>query len=134
MANEKYTERAMGFIQSAQTTALTSGHQQFVPLHLLKVLMDDDQGMASGLIEKSGGDARLVRAGVEAELKKIPSVSGAGDQVYLSREMAKVNETAEKIAKKAGDSYITVERLLLALVIEKASDAGKILASAGVVS
>ena len=132
MANEKYTERASGFIQSAQTYALTNGHQQFIPLHLLKVLMDDDQGMSSGLIEKAGGDSKLVRAQVEAELKKIPSVSGADDKIYLSREMAKVSEQAEKIAKKAGDSYVTVERLLLALALEKDSDAGRILAAGGV--
>ena len=132
MENQKYTERAAGFIQSAQTLALTSGHQQLLPVHLLKVLMDDEQGMASGLIEKAGGDPQKVRVGVETALKKIPSVSGAGDQIYLSREMARVNETAEKVAKKAGDSYITVERLLLALVMEKDNEAGKALAAGGV--
>ncbi len=131
MEKQKFTERAAGFINSAQTAALTNGHQQFMPLHLLKVLMDDEQGMASGLIEKSGGDASQVRRDIDTQMAKIPSVSGAGDQVYLSREMAKVNERAEEVAKKAGDSYITVERLLLALVIEKTSDAGKILANAG---
>ncbi len=131
MEQQKFTDRAAGFIQSAQTAALTNGHQQFVPLHLLKVLMDDSQGMASGLIEKSGGDAARVRRAVETEMKKIPSVSGGNSQTYLSREMARVIETAEKVAKKAGDSYITVERLLLALVLEKDTDAGKILADAG---
>ncbi|VAW23273.1 ClpB protein, partial [hydrothermal vent metagenome] len=72
---EKFTERSRGFVQSAQTMALGQGHQQFMPVHLLKVLLDDEQGMASGLIEKAGGDAKLVRAGVETSLKKIPSVS-----------------------------------------------------------
>jgi len=129
---EKYTERARGFIQSAQTAALGKGHQQFAPLHLLKVLLDDDQGMANGLIERAGGDPKAVRAGVEAALNKIPSVSGDGSQLYLSRELARVFETAESAAQKAGDSYVTVERLLLALVVEKDTDAGKILASAGV--
>ncbi len=129
---EKYTERARGFIQSAQTMALGQGHQQFAPVHLLKVLMDDDQGMASGLIERAEGDPVQVRAGVEAALKKIPSVSGDGGQVYLSRELAKVFDTAESAADKAGDSFVTVERLLLALVIEKTADAGKILSAAGV--
>ena len=129
---EKYTERARGFIQSAQQMALGRGHQQFAPVHLLKVLMDDDQGLGSGLIDRSGGDSKAVRAGVEAALKKIPVVSGDGSQVYLSRELARVFETAESAAQKAGDSFVTVERLLLALVIDKDTDAGKILSSSGV--
>ncbi|HEY8577167.1 MAG TPA: ATP-dependent chaperone ClpB [Devosia sp.] len=128
---EKYTERARGFIQSAQTAALGKGHQQFAPIHLLKVLLDDDQGMANGLIERAGGDPKAARAGVEAALGKIPSVSGDGSQLYLSRELARVFDTAESAAQKAGDSYVTVERLLLALVVEKDTDAGKILLSAG---
>ncbi|MCB1516812.1 MAG: ATP-dependent chaperone ClpB, partial [Hyphomicrobiaceae bacterium] len=128
---EKYTERARGFIQSAQTLALGQGHQQFQPIHLLKVLMDDDQGLASGLIERAGGDAKAVRAGVEAELKKIPAVSGGDGQIYLSRDMAKLFDTAEKAADKAGDSYVTVERLLLAILIESSSEAGKVLTSSG---
>ncbi len=129
---EKYTERARGFIQSAQTGALGKGHQQFTPLHLLKVLLDDDQGMANGLIERAGGDPKAARAGVEAGLNKIPKVSGDAGQLYLSREMARVFDTAEQAAQKAGDSFVTVERLLLALVIEKDTDAGRILASSGV--
>ncbi|SEQ31354.1 ATP-dependent Clp protease ATP-binding subunit ClpB [Devosia sp. YR412] len=129
---EKYTERARGFIQSAQTIALGKGHQQFAPIHLLKVLMDDDQGMASGLIERAGGDAQTVRAAVEAAIAKIPTVSGDAGQLYLGRELARVFETSESAAQKAGDSYVTVERLLLALVVEKDTDAGKILSSAGV--
>ncbi|WP_240230753.1 ATP-dependent chaperone ClpB [Devosia lacusdianchii] len=129
---EKYTERARGFIQSAQTIALGKGHQQFAPIHLLKVLLDDDQGMANGLIERAGGDPKAARAAVEAALAKIPSVSGDGSQLYLSRELARVFDTAESAAQKAGDSYVTVERLLLALVVEKDTDAGKILSSAGV--
>jgi len=129
---EKYTERARGFIQSAQTGALGKGHQQFAPIHLLKVLLDDDQGMANGLIERAGGDPKAARAGVEAALAKIPTVSGDAGQLYMSRELARVFETAESAAQKAGDSYVTVERLLLALVVEKDTDAGKILSSAGV--
>jgi ATP-dependent Clp protease ATP-binding subunit ClpB len=130
---EKFTERARGFIQSAQTQALGKGHQQFSPVHLLKVLLDDDQGMANGLIERAGGDPKLARAEVEAAIAKIPSVSGSGaSQLYLSREMARVFDTAESAAQKAGDSFVTVERLLLALVVEKDTDAGKILSSAGV--
>ena len=129
---EKYTERARGFIQSAQTFALGQGHQQFSPIHLLKVLLDDDQGMANGLIERAGGDPRAARAGVEAALDKVPKVSGDAGQLYLGRELARVFDTAEQAAQKAGDSFVTVERLLLALVIEKDTDAGRILASAGV--
>ncbi len=129
---EKYTERARGFIQNAQQAALSNGHQQFAPLHLLKVLLDDEEGMAAGLIGKAGGNAQLVRAETEAALNKIPKVSGDGSQLYLSRELARVFDTAEKAAQKAGDSFVTVERLLLALVVEKDVDAGKILASAGV--
>ena len=129
---EKYTERARGFIQSAQTGALGMGHQQFAPVHLLKVLLDDDQGMANGLISKAGGDPKAARAGVEAALNKIPKVSGDAGQLYLGRELARVFDTAEQAAQKAGDSFVTVERLLLALVIEKDTDAGKILSSAGV--
>src|SRR5690349_5092858 len=94
--------------------------------------MDDDQGLGSGLIDRAGGDSKAVRAGVEAALKKVPVVSGDNGQVYLSREMARVFETAESAAQKAGDTFVTVERLLLALTIEKDTDAGKILSSAGV--
>ncbi len=128
---EKFTERARGFVQSAQTLALGQGHQQFMPAHLLKVLLDDEQGMAAGLIEKAGGDAKLVRASLEAAMKKIPSVSGDGGQVYLSREIARVFETAEEVAKKSGDSFVTVERLLLALTMERQTDAGMALKAGG---
>ncbi|UYQ72838.1 ATP-dependent chaperone ClpB [Pelagibacterium flavum] len=129
---EKYTERTRGFIQSAQQMALSRGHQQFSPLHILKVLVDDPEGMATGLIDRAGGNAQAVRAGVEDGLKKLPSVSGDSGQIYLSRELARVFETAEAAAQKAGDSFVAVERMLLALTIEKDTDAGKILASAGV--
>jgi ATP-dependent Clp protease ATP-binding subunit ClpB len=129
---EKYTERTRGFIQSAQQMALSRGHQQFTPLHILKVLVDDPEGMAIGLIERAGGNGQAVRAGVEEGLKKLPSVSGDSGQIYLSRELARVFETAEAAAQKAGDSFVAVERMLLALTIEKDTDAGKILASSGV--
>ncbi|MEZ5840065.1 MAG: ATP-dependent chaperone ClpB [Hyphomicrobiales bacterium] len=130
---EKYTERARGFVQSAQNLALARGHQQFSAEHLLKVLVDDEQGMASGLIEKAGGRARDVAAAIEGVLARLPKVEGAGaGQLYLAPALARVFETAEKIAQKAGDSFITVERLLVAMAIEKDSEAGKILAKAGV--
>ncbi len=130
---EKYTERARGFIQSAQSLALREGHQQFTPEHVLKVLLDDPEGLASGLIDRSGGNSRQALSGVEAALGKMPKVSGSGSgQVYLAAATARLFDNAEKIAEKAGDSFVTVERLLLAVALEKDSDAGKILAKAGV--
>ncbi|NRG17194.1 ATP-dependent chaperone ClpB [Rhizobiales bacterium] len=129
---EKYTERARGFVQSAQTFALAQGHQQFAPEHLLKVLLDDSEGMCAGLIERAGGRPKDAALAVEQALAKMPKVSGAGGQLYLAPETAKVFEQAEKIAQKAGDSYVTVERLLLALAMIKESAAGKALSEAGV--
>src|SRR5205809_1014602 len=130
---EKYTDRARGFVQSAQSLALREGHQQFTPEHLLKVLLDDPEGLASGLIDRAGGRSREALTAVEAALAKLPKVSGSGaGQVYLAPALARVFDQAEKVAEKAGDSYVTVERLLLALALEKDSEAGKILARAGV--
>ena len=130
---EKYTDRAKGFVQSAQSMALREGHQQFAPEHLLKVLLDDSEGLAAGLIDRSGGNSRQALQAVEAALAKIPKVTGSGSgQVYLAPQLARVFDAAEKAGEKAGDSFVTVERLLLALALEKDSDAGKILAKAGV--
>jgi ATP-dependent Clp protease ATP-binding subunit ClpB len=130
---EKYTDRARGFVQSAQSLAQREGHQQFSTEHLLKVLLDDPEGLAAGLIDRSGGRSREALAADEAALAKRPKVEGSGaGQVYLEPALGRVFDTAEKIAEKAGDSYVTVERLLLALAIEKDSEAGKILAKAGV--
>jgi ATP-dependent Clp protease ATP-binding subunit ClpB len=130
---EKYTERARGFVQSAQSLALREGHQQFATEHLLKVLLDDPEGLAAGLIDRSGGRSREALQEVEAALKKRPKVEGSGaGQLYIEPSLARVFDTAEKAAEKAGDSFVTVERLLLALAIEKDSDAGKILSRAGV--
>jgi len=130
---EKYTDRAKGFVQSAQSMALREGHQQFAPEHLLKVLLDDPEGLAAGLIDRSGGNSRQALQAVEAALAKIPKISGSGaGQVYLAPELARVFDTAEKAGEKAGDSFVTVERLLLALALEKNSEAGKILSKAGV--
>jgi ATP-dependent Clp protease ATP-binding subunit ClpB len=130
---ETYTDRARGFVQSAQSMALREGHQQFSPEHMLKVLLDDPEGLAAGLIDRSGGNSRQVLRDVETALGKIPKVSGAGaGQVYLSPQLARVFDAAEKAGEKAGDSFVTVERLLLALALEKDSDAGKALAKAGV--
>jgi ATP-dependent Clp protease ATP-binding subunit ClpB len=130
---EKYTERARGFVQSAQSLALREGHQQFSTEHLLKVLLDDPEGLASGLIDRAGGRSRDALRETEAALNKRPKVEGAGaGQLYIEPSLARVFDTAEKAAEKAGDSFVTVERLLLALTIEKDSEAGKILARAGV--
>jgi ATP-dependent Clp protease ATP-binding subunit ClpB len=130
---EKYTDRARGFIQSAQSLALREGHQQFTPEHVLKVLLDDPEGLAAGLIDRAGGQSRQALKDVETALGKMPKVTGSGSgQVYLAAATARLFDNAEKIAEKAGDSYVTVERLLLAIALEKDSDAGKILARAGV--
>ncbi len=129
---EKYTERSRGFIQSAQTLALREGHQKFTPEHVLKVLLDDEEGLAAGLIKAAGGDSRLALRDTEAALAKMPKVSGAGaGQVYLAPEMARVFEAAQKLATKSGDSFVSAERLLQALAIET-SEASKILKNAGV--
>src|SRR5262252_3218849 len=129
---DKYTDRARGFVQSAQSLALREGHQQFTPEHVLKVLLDDPEGLAAGLIDRSGGNSRQALQGVEEALGKLPKVSGSGSgQVYLAAATARLFDNAEKIAEKAGDSYVTVERLLLAIALDKDSDAGKILQRAG---
>ena len=130
---DKYTDRSRGFVQSAQSLALRDGHQQFAAEHLLKVLLDDPEGLAAGLIDRSGGNSRQALAAVEAALAKRPKVSGGGaGQLHLDPALARVFDTAEKAAEKAGDGFVTVERLLLALALEKNGEAGKILAQAGV--
>ncbi|MGE0848088.1 MAG: ATP-dependent chaperone ClpB [Hyphomicrobiaceae bacterium] len=130
---EKYTDRAKGFVQSAQGLALREGHQQFAPEHLLKVLLDDPEGMAAGLIQRAGGRPADALAAVERLLARRPKVSGGGaGQLYLAPELARVFDAAEKIAEKAGDKFVTVERLLLALAIESSSEAARILKDAGV--
>jgi ATP-dependent Clp protease ATP-binding subunit ClpB len=130
---EKYTERARGFIQSAQSLAMRDGHQQFSPLHLLKVLLDDSEGLAGGLIGRAGGNSRAILKATEDALNKMPKVSGSGaGQVYLAPELARAFDAAEKAAEKAGDSFVTVERLLLGLTLEKDGEAAKILRNGGV--
>src|SRR5271170_5883043 len=127
---EKYTERSKGFVQSAQGLALRSGHQRMVLEHLLKVLLEDKEGLCANLIRAAGGDPGVVLAAVDAELGKQPKVEGSGaGQVYRGAELARVFDQAEKIAEKAGDSYVTVERLLLALAMANDTPAGKALAA-----
>ncbi len=130
---EKYTERARGFIQSAQSLAVRDGHQQFSPLHMLKVLLDDSEGLAGGLIDRAGGNSRAILKATEDALNKLPKVSGSGaGQVYLAPDLARAFDAAEKAADKAGDSFVTVERLLLGLTLEKGGEAGAILSKGGV--
>ncbi len=128
---EKFTERSRGFLQAAQTIAMRENHQRLSPEHLLKALMDDEEGMAANLIRKAGGSPERVREAVEAALEKLPKVSGDTGQVYMDSGTGKVLDEAEKLAKKAGDSFVPVERLLTALAIVKskaqeALDAGAV--------
>ncbi len=130
---EKFTERSRGFIQAAQTIAMRESHQRLAPEHLLKALMDDDQGLASNLIKSAGGAPDRVVEAVDAALAKIPKVSGDAGQTYLDQQTAKVLDEAAKIAEKAGDSFVPVERILTALAVVKskakdALDAGAVTA------
>ncbi|WP_341367610.1 ATP-dependent chaperone ClpB [Yoonia sp. BS5-3] len=122
---DKFTERSRGFIQAAQTIAMRENHQRFAPEHLLKALMDDEEGLASNLITRTGGDPKAVAEAVDATLAKLPKVTGDAAQVYLDNVTAKVIDEADKIAKKAGDRFVPVERLLTALTVvkSKAKDA-----------
>ncbi|OUS13929.1 ATP-dependent chaperone ClpB [Rhodospirillales bacterium 47_12_T64] len=127
-----YTERTQGFIQAAQSLAHRSDHQRLTPEHLLKVMLDDSEGLAANLIAAAGGNPGKALEGVERELAKLPKVSGQDvGQVYLAPETARVFEQAEKIAKKAGDNFVTVERLLIALALSAEAASGKILKDAG---
>jgi ATP-dependent Clp protease ATP-binding subunit ClpB len=130
---ERYSERAKGFLQSAQVLALRRGHQRLQPEHLLEVLLEDKEGLCANLVGAAGGDAKAALRAVETELGRVPKVEGSGaGQVYLSPEVARVLGEAEKLAEKAGDSYVTVERLLLALALAKGTAAAKALEQAGV--
>jgi ATP-dependent Clp protease ATP-binding subunit ClpB len=122
---EKFTERSRGFIQAAQTIAMRDNHQRLVPEHILKALLDDEEGLAANLINRAGGNAQKVAADTELALSKIAKVSGDASQIYMDGQTAKVLAEAEKVAKKAGDSFVPVERILtaLALVKSKAKDA-----------
>ena len=132
---EKFTERSRGFLQAAQTIAMRESHQKLAPEHLLKALMDDDQGLASNLIKRAGGAPERVVEAVDMALAKIPQVSGDAGQTYMDQQTAKVLDEAQKIAKKAGDSFVPVERLLTALAVvrskaKEALDAGAVTAQA----
>ena len=130
---EKYSERSRGFIQAAQTIAMREGHQRFTPEHVAKALLDDDEGLAANLITRSGGDPKAAKAAIEQELDKQPKVEGSGaGQLYLAPETVRLFDSAEKLAEKAGDSFVTAERLLLALTMAKGTPSADALARAGV--
>jgi ATP-dependent Clp protease ATP-binding subunit ClpB len=130
---EKFTERARGFLQAAQTVALRMDHQRIGPTHILKALLEDEQGMAAGLIARAGASAEAARRETDEALARVPAVTGGGanQTPALDAEALRVLDSAEQIAQKAGDSYVTVERMLLALVLAKNTAAGKALADAG---
>ncbi|MFQ6016946.1 MAG: Clp protease N-terminal domain-containing protein, partial [Kiloniellaceae bacterium] len=133
MEFEKYSERSRGFIQAAQGLALRGNHQQLTPEHLLKVLLDDSEGLAANLIRAAGGAPARALDAVDAALARLPKVEGPGaGQAYLGADLARVFEQAEKLAEKAGDSFVTAERLLLALALASQTPAGKALTGAGV--
>ena len=130
---EKFTERSRGFLQAAQTIAMRESHQKLAPEHLLKALLDDEQGLASNLIKASGGSPERVVQAVDVALSRIPKVTGDAGQTYMDQQTAKVLDEAQKVATKAGDSFVPVERILTALAIVKskakdALDAGAVTA------
>jgi ATP-dependent Clp protease ATP-binding subunit ClpB len=133
MQLEKYTDRLKTLVQSAQSLALRSGHQQLTPLHVLKALLDDEDRLAANLIDRSGANAAQVVQAVDRELAKLPSVEGSGaGQIYLAPETARLFDQAEQLAQKAGDSFVTVEYMLLALALASGTSAADVLKQAGV--
>jgi ATP-dependent Clp protease ATP-binding subunit ClpB len=130
---ETYTDRLRGFLQSAQSLALREGHQQFSPEHLLKVLLDDPEGLVAGLIDRAGGQSRAALQAVEAALAKRPKVEGSGaGQLYMDPALARIFDAAEKAAQRANAEKVDVEHVLLAIAASKDNEAGRILAQAGV--
>ena len=133
MQTEKFTNRSRGFLESAQGLAVRSGHQKFTPEHILKVLLDDAEGLAANLITSAGGRAPQALEQVEAALEKLPKVEGSGaGQIYLAPETARLFESAEQLSQRAGDSFVTAERLLLALAMAAKTPSAKILEDAEV--
>ena len=130
---EKFTDRAKGFLQSAQTVAIRMNHQRIAPEHLLKALLEDSEGMASGLIQRAGGSAPAALAEVDRALGKIAAVSGSGAQGApgIDNDLVRILDQAEQIAAKSGDSYVTVERMLVALALATTTAAGQALRTAG---
>ena len=130
---EKLTDRARGFLQAAQTIAVREHHQRIAPAHLLKALLDDEQGMAAGLIEAADGDPSIARREVDQLVARIPAVTGTGatQAPALDGDTIRILDQAEQIATKAGDQYVTVERMLLAMALAKNTDVGNALSKAG---
>ncbi|OYQ26016.1 ATP-dependent chaperone ClpB [Sandarakinorhabdus cyanobacteriorum] len=130
---EKFTDRAKGFLQSAQTVAIRNSHQRVAPGHLLKALLEDEQGLCSGLIKAAGGTPATALQLTDQALAKIAQVSGSGAQsLAWDNDTVRVLDAAEQIAAKVGDSFVTVERLLVALALSNTTEAGKALKAAGV--
>jgi ATP-dependent Clp protease ATP-binding subunit ClpB len=131
---EKLTDRARGFLQAAQTIAVREHNQQITPAHLLKALLDDEQGMAAGLIQAAGGDAKAAKREVDALVAKIPTVTGSGatSAPAMDGDTIRLLDQAEEVAKKAGDQYVSVERILLAMTLGKGTSVAKALETAGV--
>ncbi|WP_299004645.1 ATP-dependent chaperone ClpB [uncultured Caulobacter sp.] len=131
---EKFTDRAKGMLQAAQTVAVRLNHQRIAPEHILKALLEDPEGMAAGLIRSAGGTPELAGREVDSALAKIPAVTGAGasQPPGLDNDAIRLLDQAEQVAQKAGDTFVTVERLLLAIALSASSTAGRALASAGV--
>ena len=130
---ENYSERLRGFVQSAQSLALREGHQRLLPEHLLKVLIDDEEGLCARLVEAAGGDAKAVSDAVGGALARQPRIDGSGaGQLYLAPELARILETAQQLAEKAQDRFVTVERMLQALAMEQTAATSKMLTDAGV--
>ncbi|MEY4160278.1 MAG: ATP-dependent chaperone ClpB, partial [Pseudomonadota bacterium] len=129
---EKFTDRAKGFIQSAQTVAIRLNHQRIAPEHLLKALLEDAEGMASGLIQRAGGNPQFAVQEIDKALSKIPAVSGSGAQTApsLDNDLVRVLDQAEQLAGKSGDAYVTVERMVLALALATTTVAGQALKAA----
>jgi ATP-dependent Clp protease ATP-binding subunit ClpB len=131
---EKFTDRAKGFLQSAQTVAVRMSHQRITPVHILKALLEDEEGMAAQLIQRAGGSPPAAIGEVEKSLHKFPAVSGSGAQTppALDNDSARLLDQAEQLAKKAGDSFVPVQRILQAMALSDSTDAGKALQAAGV--
>ncbi|WPZ02851.1 ATP-dependent chaperone ClpB [Blastomonas marina] len=131
---EKFTDRAKGFLQAAQTIAIRNSHQRITPAHLLKALLDDSEGMAAGLVSKAGGDPRMAEDEADAALAKIPAVSGGGAQQTpgLDNDAVRTLDQAQQLAEKAGDAYVPVQRVLQALALSTTTSAGQALKAAGV--
>ncbi len=128
---EKFTDRTKGFIQSAQNFALREGHQRFTPEHILKILLEDKEGLCANLMTAAGADPSAALTNIEKEVSSHPKVEGSGTQLYMEQLTAKLFDSAGEVAKKAGDEYVTVERLLLALTLLSGSKSAEILKNAG---